>query len=105
MRNPPPAWPTYRTVILDKAAQDFIDANAINGSSFEAQWDGIAWLLCRKPTVGTARDPDEPNSYLLLVVAPDELAQTCEVWVLYSHDDGTVTIHGVEIVQENKDAE
>lgn len=88
-------WPTYRTVVLDARAQEFVDSNSSPGSRFDDQWRGIEWLLCRKPDLGLPRHKNVPTKFLLLVVASNEIANTREVWVLYSYDDNNVIVHAI----------
>lgn len=92
-----PLWTTYRTVVLEQRAQIFIDSHSKPDSRFEEQWEGVEWLLSRKPDCGLPRHAQEPNKYLLLVIAASALATTAELWVLYSYDDNNVTVHALAI--------
>lgn len=91
------SWPTYRTVILDPPAQEFVDAQAVPGTRVDEQWRGAEWLLCRKPDIGLPRHKQAPLDYLVRVVAGNEIAQTKDLWVLYSYNDDTVTIHAMRL--------
>lgn len=89
------SWPTYRTVVLDERAQRFLDQNAAPGDRLDAQWQGLEWLICRKPEIGLPRHKHDPAKYLVVVVAQNDIAKTRELWVLYSYDDSVVTVHAV----------
>jgi hypothetical protein len=90
-------WQPYRTVVLDGRAQDFIDRHATPGARFAEHWDGIVWLLCRTPEIGTARDRHDPTRFVIHVSAGSGLAGTKDVWVLYSFTDDEVIVHGVSV--------
>ncbi|KAA3448861.1 hypothetical protein C7I87_19515 [Mesorhizobium sp. SARCC-RB16n] len=98
------SWPTYRTVVLDQRAQVFVDAHAVANGRFDEQWQGIEWLICRMPEKGLPRHAHEPTKFLLFVVAGNDLAETKEVWVLYSYDDNDVTVHAVAFAPEAPEA-
>lgn len=89
-------WLPCRTVVLDDEAEAFVRAQEHQGSRFEDQWQGIEWLLARKPEYGSSRFPEEPCSYLVYVFPGDDLASTQELWVLYSYDQNEVVIHSVK---------
>lgn len=88
-------WPTYRTVILDNTAQEFVDANSTPMGRFREQWDGFEWLISRSPHKGLPRDKAEPHKYLIYVVPENDLSSTKELWILYSYHDAEVVVHAV----------
>lgn len=94
------SWPTYRTVILDQAAQEFVDKNSIPVNRFAEQWDGFIWLVSRSPHRGLPRDKAEPSKYLIYVVPENKLSDTQELWVLYSYHDGEVIIHAAKFASK-----
>ncbi len=89
------SWLTYRSVVLEDRAQSFIDEHATPGDRIESQWNGVVWLISRKPEVGRPRNMQSSTKYLVFVVAESEIANTQELWVLYSYDDREVVVHAV----------
>lgn len=85
-------WQQYRTIILDDCAQLFVDEHF---ETSNAQWRGIEWLLARRPESGVPKSKNSPNEHLIYVVPCNETAKTKEVWLLYSFDESSVTVHGV----------
>lgn len=94
--NTKASWQTYRTVVLDADVESYIDKKENSAGRFFDQWLGLEWLLCRTPQIGTPRSSDLPRDFLLHVVAGDENFGLEEIWVLYSYDEGVVTVHAIK---------
>lgn len=93
-------WQPYRTIVLDERARQFIDHHAFPGARFAEHWEGLTWLLCRTPEIGRPRNRHDPTRFVIHVSAGSNLADTREVWVLYSYTDEEITIHGVRLSDE-----
>ncbi len=91
-------WVTHRTIIYEKQAQNVLDQYTDPHDRFHDQIMGIEWLLSRSPNVGVPAQKDEPTQFVLLVSKGDKLAQTNDIWLLYSYDDGIVTVHGINVI-------
>ena len=89
-----------RTIVYDDAAQSEIERFTDPHDRFHDQLMAIDWLLCRTPHIGRPRYKEDSNNFLVYVVKKDTLANTSEVWILYSYDDNTVTIHGLKVVDD-----
>ena len=90
------AWrPPLRTVILDPEAEAFVRREE-SSYRFRDQWEGIEWHLAHKPDRGLPRFPDEPTKNLIDIFPSNPLANLTGLWVLYSYDDETVTVHAAE---------
>lgn len=91
-------WVTLRTITYEKRAQDVLDQYTDPHDRFHDHIMGIEWLLARSPNVGVPAQKDDPTQLVLLVSKGDEFAQTRDIWLLYSYDDGIVTVHGVNVI-------
>ena len=87
-------WMIYRSVVLDKAAEQAVDnySNAIE--RFSDAFQGLEWLLARRPDKGVGKNVSGTH-YRLYCQASDELANTPEIWVLYEYDDENVFIRRI----------
>jgi len=94
-----PQWPNYRTVIQSKAVDSFLSEKG-SIKRLEDQWNGVVWLLCRKPDIGRPLNPVKPNEYLIYVIEEDVLAGTRGIRVLYSYGDNEVNIFAISFVDE-----
>lgn len=84
----------YRTVVLETAAQEFVDEQSKDLPRFEQRWMAVEWLLARNPESGTQRVVADPE--VCVYVFPEiELAGMRELWVLYSFDYNEVTVRAV----------
>ena len=88
-------WTVLREVILDDSAQKSYDTARSANSRFEDQWLGVEWLLSRTPDKGTPRFRNNPQEYLIYVFPGDQIAETRELWVLYSYDSSQVEVHAL----------
>ena len=93
-------WSVYRDVALDPQAQRFVDEATAQTPRFDDHWRGIEWRLARSPEKGTPRYHHEATKYLVHVFPQNKVAETRELWVLYSYDDVRVTIHRVRFGDE-----
>lgn len=91
-------WVTHRTIAYEKPAQDVLDGFTDPHDRFHDQIMGIEWLLARAPNVGVPAQKDDPTHFLLLVTKGDTLAKTKDIWLLYSYNDESVTVHAVKVV-------
>jgi hypothetical protein len=91
-------WVTHRTITYDPLAQAVLDKFTDPHDRFHDQLMGIEWLLARTPNVGVSAQKDKPNENVLFVSKGDELANTKDVWILYSYDLESVTVHGFKVV-------
>jgi len=82
-----------RTVLLDDAAQRFVDRSREKYERFEDHWRGITWRLARSPEKGIPRDPLKPDQYLNIVIPANLIAGTVEIWLLYSYTENETCIH------------
>ena len=82
----------FRTVVLDRAVQAFVDKQCKDLQRFEERWMAVEWLLDRSPESGTPRIVDNPDIWVY-VFCEIEMAGIDELWVLYSFDYNEVTIH------------
>lgn len=89
-------WKLYRTVVLDKRAEAFVDKESLSASRFDDHWRGVEWLLARKPQSGIPRKASDPKKYLVYVFPDNNLAGTKDLWVLYSYNEDQVVIHAVD---------
>ena len=92
-------WVTHRTIVYDKRAQEVLDQSTDPHDRLHEQIMGVDWLLARTPNIGVPAQKETPTEFLLLVLAGDPLAGTKEVWLLYSYDDETVTVHGLNVTE------
>ena len=88
-----PYWPQYRTVVLDRRAQEFVDLESSRTPRFDDQWRGVEWRLARRPDTGIPRLAMNQTDFLVYVFPANEFATTRELWVLYSYNQDRVTIH------------
>ncbi len=95
------SWQTYRSVILDVEAQNFVDNNSIPGNRFDDQWRAAEWLLCRKPEIGLPKNLAIPTKFLLYVISGNIISGTKGIAVLYSYDEAQVEVHGIRFVEES----
>ncbi len=91
-------WVTLRTIAYEKNAQDVLDQFTDPHDRFHDQIMGIEWFLARTPSVGIPAQKDEPTDFLLYVSKGDSMAGTKDIWLLYSYDDGNVTVYGLNVV-------
>jgi hypothetical protein len=92
-------WQRLRTIIEDAAAQEAADLFSEQFDRFDKAWEGLKWLLSRKPEIGYPQTINGvPTGYRLHIQAADELARTPEIWVVYTHDDNEVVIHEINAV-------
>ena len=89
-----------RTIAYNAPAQSEVDRFVDPDDRFQDQLMAIEWLLCRTPHIGRSRYKENPDEYLVYVVKEDTLAETSEVWILYSFDDDTVTVHGLKVLDD-----
>ena len=47
--------------------------------------------------MGKPAQKDEINKFVLLALRGDEMASTHEVWILYSYDAESVTVHALRV--------
>lgn len=101
------AWVRLRTVILDHPAQQTVDKLAGEYHRFAEAWEAFEWLIARDPNKGVRKQVGT-RAYRLYVQASDPLAGTPEIWIVYSHDDDQVVVHGVnakDAIAGEQDAE
>ena len=85
-----------RTIILDDTASSFVEEQEKQHHRFEDQWNGIEWLLSRKPEQGTPMDKDYPCWCLLKVIPRKKLVDGLRgITLLYSFNNESVTIHSI----------
>ncbi|MFZ0496214.1 MAG: hypothetical protein WBE80_02415 [Methylocella sp.] len=92
-------WVRLRTVVEENEAQHSVEVFSGEFQRFDEAWEALKWLLCRKPDIGVSKTVGDWE-YYLYVSAPDELAKTPAIWVVYSYTDQEVTIHGLTAVQQ-----
>ncbi len=90
-------WVTHRTIVYEKSAQEVLDQFTDPHDRFHDQIMGVEWLLSRTPNIGFPARKEVPAEYLLLVLNGDSLANTKNIWLLYSYDDETVAVHGLNV--------
>jgi hypothetical protein len=94
-------WVTHRTIAYEARAQQVIDEYTDPHDRFHDQLQGLEWLVARSPSIGLAAQKDLPTQHLLYVSKGDAFAKTSDIWLLYSYDDETVTVHGFKVVSED----
>lgn len=99
------AWTNLRTIVeeLDVSAQ--LDLYAERYPRFREAWDGLVWLLARTPDLKEAMvwGDDVKDGYRAYVAAGDPLADTPDIWVVYTFTENEVVILGVQAVQRADD--
>ena len=96
-------WLAGRTIIEDPEVERFVDAQSrVAGSRFAEQWEGIKWMLARKPERGTPRDLEEPDKFLVYVFPGIRHAHTYRVAVFYSYNENEVSIRSACLVHQIK---
>ena len=92
-----PFWDTHRTIAYEARAEAELARFTDPHDRFHDQVMGWEWLLARTPTVGKPAQKDEINKFVLLALRGDEMASTHEVWILYSYDAESVTVHALRV--------
>ncbi len=79
---------TMRTIICNDSTNDCIDKFEKSLHRFADAFNALQWLLCRNPDIGHHLY----DGWYLYVQAPDLLAGTPEIWVLYKFNEDEVSI-------------
>jgi hypothetical protein len=92
-------WQRLRTIVLEPAAQEAADSFCEEFPRFEEAWDALQWLLARHPRQVGSRKAVNGREYWACVRAPDEIAGTPQIAVVYSFDNDEVVIYDVKATQ------
>lgn len=90
-------WTAYREIHYEALAQAVLEKFEDPHDRFHDQLMGIEWLLCRTPSIGRPKSKDSPEAELLAVWKGNVHIGTNDVWLLYSFDDESVTVHGIKV--------
>lgn len=88
------SWFQFRTIVLQPSASKACDSFNKEFDRFEEAFDGLQWLLTRNPDKGRRRSTGDIQWHVY-VQAPDILAKTPEIWVLYRYDEDEVVIEAL----------
>lgn len=96
----PSARSTIRTVILSQEAQRTHDDALTAFPRFDEAYQGLEWRIARSPAQGAkGRYSEALGVYVCLVVQEGNwIAETPEIWVLYTFDDQEVLIHNLNVI-------
>jgi len=93
------AWQVLRSVIEDLDVSVYVDMFADRYPRFNEAWEGLKWLLSRSPTVkGSVSQIGASGEYRSYVLAGDLLAETPEIWVVYTYNENEVRILGLNAI-------
>lgn len=94
-----------KTVRVEHDAQAVADKAVSQFHRFEDAFFALQWLLARKAsTLGLARI-GAANGERLYVQAGDEIAETPDIWVLFSDTPDQVIVWDLHVVKTEPDAD
>lgn len=96
-------WTRLRTIVEEVEAEHAAELLAADFPRFDEAWDALKWLLCRRPGLGYSREAGGIE-FFLYVSAPDELAKTPAIWVVYSYTDHEVIIYDLNAIAQVPEA-
>jgi hypothetical protein len=102
------AWAVLRTVIEERVVSDAADRFTVTFSRFDEAWDALRWLLARDPAQKNAAryvGAGVAHGVMVYVQAGDPIARTPDIWVVYTYNDDTVTIMGINAVEASLNEE
>ncbi len=95
-------WQTHRDVRLEVPAARALDEACDQYLRADEAWQGLEWLLARKPDRGASRSKNG-RLYRLYVQDSDELAGTPRITALFESTADLVVIHRLKF--DDADAE
>jgi hypothetical protein len=94
------AWERLRTIVEELDVEEQVDLWSEKFERFDEAWEGLQWLLCRTPDLKEAMLwGDGTEGYRAYVAAGDPLANTPDIWVVYTFTEAEVVILGVQAVE------
>lgn len=100
------AWQTLRAIVEELDVAEYVDMFSEKFPRFSEAWEGLKWVLARTPALqGTARTVVNGREYRAYVLAGDLLANTPEIWVVFTFNDDSVTIVAVNAVERKVEAD
>ena len=88
-------WGRFRTVRLEKEAEDFIDQTRKKDDQFDDYWRGVEWRLARAPEGGAPMQSSDSGEYWVIRIPRNEIAKTRTLWIFYSFTQNMVLIYRV----------
>jgi hypothetical protein len=96
------AWETLRSIVEELDVSEQVDLYTEKFRRFDEAWEGLKWLLARTPDLkGAASWVGEwvgEGSFRAYAAAGNPLADTPDIWVIYSYTESVVLIMGVQAV-------
>lgn len=88
-----------KTVRCEHAVDQKIDDATTHNLRIGDAFEGLKWLLARSPGLGVGRTDIETGERIY-VVGADELAETPEIWVLYTDTENEIHIWDVNVARD-----
>lgn len=98
-------WSTHRTVVEEPDAEASVEKLKRRFDRFSDQWEGLKWLLARKPNDIALKATLEGTVYCLAHRKGHEVFGIPEIAVLYKYDDNEVVVFDVMAWDPFKDEE
>jgi len=95
-------WVVLRTVIEEPEVSEAADKFSADFARFGDAWDALRWLIAREPNQKNAARHvagESGTEYMVYVQAGDVLANTPDIWILYTYTVDSVVILGINAVQ------